>query len=83
MKLVTIIALALLALAAPFLGEYQIYLLSLTLLWGILALSMGLLLGYIGEVNFGQAAFVAISAYVSTLLRQKLSPRFWGSSVDT
>ena len=77
MKLVIIIALAVLALAAPFLGEYQIYLLSLTLLWGILALSMGLLLGYIGEVNFGQAAFVAISAYVSTLLRQKLGLSFW------
>ena len=59
------------------LGDYQIYLLSLTLLWGILALGMGLLLGYIGEVNFGQAAFVAISAYVSTLLRQKLGWTFW------
>ena len=80
MKLVTFIALAVLALAAPFLGEYQIYLLSLTLLWGILALSMGLLLGYIGEVNFGQAAFVAISAYVSTLLRQKLGLSFWAAA---
>lgn len=80
MKLVTIIALAFLAVAAPFLGEYQIYLLSLTLLWGIFALSMGLLLGYIGEVNFGQAAFVAISAYVSTLLRQKLGLSFWAAA---
>ena len=80
MKLVTMTALAVLALAAPFLGEYQIYLLSLTLLWGILALSMGLLLGYIGEVNFGQAAFVAISAYVSTLLRQKLGLSFWAAA---
>jgi branched-chain amino acid transport system permease protein len=80
MKLVTIIALAFLAVAAPFLGEYQIYLLSLTLLWGIFALSMGLLLGYIGEVNFGQAAFVAISAYGSTLLRQKLGLSFWAAA---
>lgn len=62
---------------APLMGDYQIYLLSLTLLWAIMALGMGLLLGYIGEVNFGQAAFVAISAYVSTLLRLKLGWSFW------
>lgn len=74
-----IIVLVLVALAAlgPFLGEYQIYLLSLTLLWGILALGMGILLGYIGEINFGQAGFVAIAAYTSTLLRQKLGWTFW------
>ena len=77
MTAITLVVLALLAAVAPVLGDYQIYLLSLTLLWGILALGMGLLLGYIGEVNFGQAAFVAISAYVSTLLRQKLGWTFW------
>lgn len=77
MKTVALFALAVLALLAPLMGDYQIYLLSLTLLWGILALGMGLLLGYIGEVNFGQAAFVAISAYVSTLLRLKLGWSFW------
>ena len=83
MTLATPLALAVLAalaLLAPLLGEYHIYLLSLMLLWGILALSMGLLLGYIGEINFGQAAFVAISAYVSTLLRQKLGFSFWGAA---
>ena len=83
MTLATPLALAVLAalaLLAPFLGEYHIYLLSLMLLWGILALSMGLLLGYIGEINFGQAAFVAISAYVSTLLRQKLGFSFWAAA---
>lgn len=69
-----------LAVFAPFLGDYQIYLLSLTLLWGILALGMGLLLGYAGEINFGQAAFVAISAYVSTLLRLKLGLSFWAAA---
>ena len=77
MTAITLDVLALLAAVAPVLGDYQIYLLSLTLLWGILALGMGLLLGYIGEVNFGQAAFVAISAYVSSLLRQKLGWTFW------
>lgn len=76
----TIIALAVLGLIAPFLSDYQIYLLSLTLLWGIFALGMGLLLGFVGEINFGQAAFVAISAYVSTLLRMKLGWSFWAAA---
>ena len=76
----TVLGFAVLAAAAPFLGDYQVYLLSLTLLWGILALGMGLLLGYIGEVNFGQAAFVGISAYVSTLLRLKLGWSFWAAA---
>jgi branched-chain amino acid transport system permease protein len=74
---VIILVIAALAMVGPFLGEYQIYLLSLTLLWGILALGMGVLLGYIGEINFGQAGFVAIAAYTSTLLRQKLGWSFW------
>lgn len=76
----TVIALAVLALLAPVLGEYQIYLLTLTLLWGILALGMGLVLGYAGEVNFGQAGFVAISAYASTLLRTHLGLSFWAAA---
>lgn len=77
MNRIIVLVLAVLAATGPFLGEYQIYLLSLTLLWGILALGMGILLGYIGEINFGQAGFVAIAAYVSTLLRQKLGWSFW------
>lgn len=77
MNRIIVLVLAALAAVGPFLGEYQIYLLSLTLLWGILALGMGILLGYIGEINFGQAGFVAIAAYTSTLLRQKLGWSFW------
>jgi len=77
MTLIGTLAFAILAAVAPVLGDYQVYLLSLTLVWGILALSMGLLLGYVGEINFGQAAFVAISAYASSLLRLKLGMSFW------
>ena len=67
----------LLLVVPPFMSEYHVYLLSLTLLWGIFALGMGLLLGFIGEINFGQAAFVAIAAYASSLLRLKLGLNFW------
>jgi branched-chain amino acid transport system permease protein len=72
-----IVLAALLVAVPPFMAEYHVYLLSLTLLWGIFALSMGLVLGFIGEINFGQAAFVAIAAYASSLLRLKLGFSFW------
>jgi branched-chain amino acid transport system permease protein len=80
MSRTVLIGLLLLGLLAPVLSDYQIYLLTLTLLWSILALSMGLLLGYAGEINFGQAAFVGIAAYVSTLLRLKLGWSFWAAA---
>tara|TARA_B110000211_G_C14093383_1_gene560959 strand:+ start:13010 stop:13846 length:837 start_codon:yes stop_codon:yes gene_type:complete len=38
---------------------------------------MGLVLGYVGQINLGQIAFVAIAAYTSSLLRLKLDWSFW------
>ena len=77
MSYASLVLLVALAGVPPFLDSYQVYLLSLTCVWGLFALSMGLLLGYVGEINFGQAAFVAIAAYTSTLLRTKLGYSFW------
>lgn len=81
MKHLVPLALLLALLILPqILGDYQIYLLTLTVIWAILALSMGLVLGYVGQINLGQIAFVAIAAYVSTLLRQKLGFSFWAAA---
>lgn len=76
-RLLALAGLLALAAAPLLLGEYQTYLLTLTLIWAILALSMGLVLGYVGQINLGQAAFVAIAAYTSSLLRLKLGLGFW------
>jgi branched-chain amino acid transport system permease protein len=76
-----LLAVVVLAVAAPLLGDYQVYLLTLTLIWAILALSMGLVLGYVGQINLGQAGFVAIAAYVSSLLRPKLGLDFWSAGI--
>lgn len=69
--------LAALVILPPLLGEFQVFLLTQSLLWGIFALSMGLLLGYLGQINLGQAAFVALAAYISTVLRLQLGISFW------
>jgi branched-chain amino acid transport system permease protein len=70
-------AVGLMAVAPLLLGDYQIYLLTLTLIWAIIALSMGLVLGFVGQINLGQAAFVAISAYTCSILRLRYGLNFW------
>jgi branched-chain amino acid transport system permease protein len=71
-----------LLIAAPIaLGDYQSYLLTLTMIWAILALSMGFVLGFVGQINLGQAAFVAISAYTSSILRARYGFNFWEAAV--
>ena len=78
MKRIGILILACLMAAAPFLlGDYQTYLLTLTVIWAIMALSMGLVLGFVGQINLGQTAFVAISAYTCSILRLRYGLDFW------
>ncbi len=76
-RIAAAVVLAGLLLIPPALDSYQVYLLSLTLVWSLLALSMGLLVGFVGEINFGQAGFVGIAAYVSSLLRIDFGISFW------
>ncbi len=77
-RLALLLVLTVAMVAAPFvLGDYQTYLLTLTVIWAILALSMGLVLGFVGQINLGQAAFVAISAYVCSILRLRYGIDFW------
>lgn len=78
MNKVLIALLVVAMIAAPYvLRDYQTYLLTLTVIWAILALSMGLVLGFVGQINLGQAAFVAISAYVCSILRLRYGFDFW------
>ena len=49
---------------------YVVYILPQYLMFGVLALSLGLLWGRVGILSFGQAAFFAIGAYVMGLVMQ-------------
>ncbi|MFC4352514.1 branched-chain amino acid ABC transporter permease [Fodinicurvata halophila] len=55
---------ALLIAIAPFLGLYPIYLMKL-LCFALFAFAFNLLLGYVGLLSFGHAAFFGMAAYVS------------------
>jgi urea transport system permease protein len=61
------------ALGAPFaMGNYYIELLSQALIFGIFAMSLDLMWGYAGVLNFGQAAYFGLGGYLVALLARDL-----------
>lgn len=49
---------------------------TLMLVWGLLALSLDLVLGYLGLLSFGHAAFIGLGAYTTGLSLIHISPSF-------
>jgi branched-chain amino acid transport system permease protein len=62
------IAFLILVLASPFAFHDQLLLLSQILIAGLFALSLDLLLGYMGVASLGHAAYFGLGAYASALL---------------
>jgi len=57
--------------------EYYLMILTLCLIWAILASSLNLILGFTGQASLAQGAFFGIGAYASTLLMIKMNFSFW------
>ncbi len=49
-------------------NAYLEHLLVLWMLYALLALSLNIIIGYLGELSFGHAAFVGVGAYTSAIL---------------
>ncbi|HEY1780373.1 MAG TPA: branched-chain amino acid ABC transporter permease [Roseiarcus sp.] len=65
------IALAL-AVTAPFIiNAYGLYLVTLTGIFGLVALGLNFLVGYAGQISLCHAAFFGVGAYATALLTQK------------
>ena len=67
-----LLALVLLAVAGPFLDNYLLYVLSLIGVYVIFALGYNLLMGYAGQFDFGQGAFLGIGAYTTAVLQSSV-----------
>jgi len=69
----------LLALTLPLWLEspYFLHVVIMAGIFGVLALSLNLLLGYTGQLSLGHAAFFGIGAYASALLTLRLEWSFW------
>jgi branched-chain amino acid transport system permease protein len=70
-----------LAAAAPFIvtNGYLFHLLVMSAIWGILATSLNLVLGYTGLLSLAHGAFFGMGAYTSALLVEKCDWNFWAT----
>ncbi len=70
---------ALLALlpALPFMSKFYLLLAFDALLFGAIAMSLDLLMGYTGLVSFGHAAFFGLGAYASAVLLERGIVSLW------
>jgi branched-chain amino acid transport system permease protein len=58
-------------------SAYHVHVAIMAGIFGVLALSLNLLLGFTGQLSLGHAAFFGIGAYTSALLTLKLEWPFW------
>ncbi len=72
-----LIVLALLGGAGAFMGSYPIYLLSLAMINVIAAVGLNLLTGNSGQISLCHSSFMAVGAYMTTLLTLHLGLPFW------
>jgi branched-chain amino acid transport system permease protein len=58
--------------------DFLRHLLIISAYHAILALSLNLVMGFAGQISFGQSGFVAVGAYASALLALNWGIPFWG-----
>jgi len=73
--------LLLLIVAPPFLSAFLLSLLTQALIYGILAMSLDLLLGYLGLPSLGHAAYLGLGAYSVGVLATRHGAGFWTTLV--
>ena len=79
--LMVVAALLAVLVITPFSGSYVIVLVTHALIFGILAMSLDILLGYTGLPSLGQAAYLGMGAYLTAVLATRyqfgLDWTFW------
>jgi len=63
--------------ALPFMSKYYLLLAFDALLFGAIAMSLDLLIGYTGLVSFGHAAFYGLGAYATAILLERGVHSLW------
>jgi branched-chain amino acid transport system permease protein len=72
-----VVALAVLAVVPAFTNDYTQYVVNLILVYGLVAVGFNILLGYLGQLAFTNAAFFGIGAYTAGILMVHLELPFW------
>ena len=77
-RILFVVAIAVLAVLPLLgLGAYIQHLLVLWMLFALMAISLNIIIGYLGELSFGHAAFFAIGAYTSAMISVFAGLPFW------
>jgi branched-chain amino acid transport system permease protein len=76
--IVSILALGVLPI---FLPSYPVFVLTSVLIFAIFAMSLDVLIGYLGYTSFGHAAFFGVGAYAAVISALRLGQSFWGSGL--
>ncbi|HUQ73214.1 MAG TPA: branched-chain amino acid ABC transporter permease [Burkholderiales bacterium] len=76
MKWAWIAGVAVLAIIPLFLSNYGWYILSVTMVYALVALSLNILIGMAGQISIGHAGFWALGAYASAICITKLGVPF-------
>lgn len=71
------VALGLLLLPLAMGNDYVLHMLTLWALYSLLALSLNIVVGFLGELSFGHAAFFGVGAYTSALLVMQWQWPLW------
>ena len=77
----TLLVLGLVALVFPLLvgNQYLLHIGVMVLLYAILATSLNLIVGYVGEFSLGHTAFLGLGAYTAALLSLRLGLPVWAT----
>ena len=78
----TIAVLAVLAWLLPYqLDSYRIHVANVIILFAILAVGLGLVMGVAGQINLAQVAMFGVAAYATAILTKRAGLGFWTAAV--
>ena len=60
-----------------FISYYHVFQASMVLSYAIALVGMNILIGYSGQISLGHGAFLAIGAYTSAILMDKMDIPYW------
>jgi branched-chain amino acid transport system substrate-binding protein len=80
-RVATAVAFLVLLVAPPFVSSFLLALLTQAVIYGVLAMSLDILLGYIGLASLGHAAYLGLGAYSVGILATRHGVSFWGTLV--
>ena len=75
------VAFLVLLVAPPFVSSFLLALLTQAVIYGVLAMSLDIILGYIGLASLGHAAYLGLGAYSVGILATRHGVSFWGTLV--